>query len=122
GRFALWRTPRARSNWCLMISVNVEIRRYIDDSNPGWVECWLTDAHGQKWSFIEKLPIVTDAQLNERSQYPQPGIIACEIVERFRGADDVEFIVINTARPWGVESTNGETQFTIRQSQLHQHD
>ena len=77
-----------------MLGVNVVITRYTDDSNPGWVECKLTDASGREWAFIEKVPIVTTAPLTADTKYPQPGIIACEILERLRSADGREVIAI----------------------------
>ena len=36
-----------------MLGVIVEVRRYVDDSQPGWVECWLTDTDGRERVFID---------------------------------------------------------------------
>ena len=57
-----------------------EIRRYVDDDQPGWVECAFTDAHGREWLFIEKVPVVTVEFLNTASGYPRAGVIACEVI------------------------------------------
>jgi hypothetical protein len=100
-----------------VVGVRVEIVRYTDDSFPGWVECCLTDAHGHRWSFVEKVPIVTTAYLDAASPYPQPGIIACEVVGRRQEAG-CEVLEINTERPWHVEATTGETRFEVGPEQV----
>jgi hypothetical protein len=105
-----------------MNAVGIEIRRYVDDSQPGFVECWLTDANGREWSFIEKVPVVTTEDIDAESQYPQQGIIACEVIERRIGADGREVLVIDTVLPWGVESTTGETRFVVLLNQVQQWD
>jgi hypothetical protein len=91
-----------------MLGVKVDIVRYADDSQPGWVECHLTDAIGRRWSFVEKVPVVTAADLDASSVYPQPGVIACEVVGRAGGV-----VRIDTTRPWSVESVEGETRFEV---------
>lgn len=52
-----------------MNAIEIEIRRFVDDSYPGFVECWLTDANGREWSFIEKVPVVTTEDLDAESDY-----------------------------------------------------
>ena len=96
-----------------MIGVQVHIVRFAYDTQPGIVECHLVDAHGRCWSFHEKVPVVTLAPLDEQSEYPQPGIIACEVVSRREGIAHVD-----TTQPWGIESTEGETQFDVPESLL----
>jgi hypothetical protein len=93
-----------------MIGVQVQIVRFADDAQPGWVECHLLDAHGRCWSFLEKVPVVTTAPLDHQSHYPQPGIIACEVLAWHGG-----IARIDTTRPWGIESTDGETQFEVQE-------
>ncbi len=101
-----------------MIVLCVEVRRYVDDSQPGWVDCWLIDANGREWSFIEKVPVVTGEYLDAESEYPRPGVIACQIIERQVGADNRDLVVIDTEQPWGVAATTGETRFAVRPEQL----
>jgi hypothetical protein len=101
-----------------MIAVTVEICRYTDDSQPGWVECVLTDAAGRNWLFVEKVPVVSSEPLKANSKYPCQGVIACQIVERQQDDDGRERVVIDTDKPWGVESSSGETRFTVRAEQL----
>jgi hypothetical protein len=104
-----------------VIGVRVEIRRYVDDHQPGWVECRLTDAHGREWSFTEKVPVVTAENLGAESSYPQRGVVACRIVGH-RTGDALEVVVIDTTEPWGVMATTGETQFEVRPEQLEEFD
>jgi hypothetical protein len=96
-----------------MIGVQVQIVRYTDDSQPGWVECHLTDAHGRSWSFIEKVPVVTELRLDATSRYPQIGVIACVVMKRADGVANID-----TASPWAVESVEGETRFDVPEELL----
>lgn len=101
-----------------MQGVNVQIAKYLGDDQPGWVECNLTDAQGRDWRFVEKLPIVTRDSLNASSALPQPGVIACEVVSNSFDVAGHAIAEIDTARPWGVESTEGVTRFVVRAEQL----
>jgi hypothetical protein len=96
-----------------MIGVQVPIVRKVDDAPPGWVECQLIDAHGRLWSFVEKAPIVCQTPLDPATAYPQPGVIACRVLERAGG-----MVRIDTDQPWGVSSTEGQTQFDVPESLL----
>ena len=58
-----------------MPSVPVEILRYTDDHQLGFVECRLVDAAGRAWIFEEKVPLVTATYLDAESTYPQPGAV-----------------------------------------------
>src|SRR5262245_4564730 len=101
-----------------MVGVKVTIVRYVRDDQPGWVECELFDAHGRRWVFVEKVPIVTADDLDATSAYPQPGFVAGEIVGRSQDASGCALIQIDLERPWGVESVEGETRFEVLPSSL----
>jgi hypothetical protein len=101
-----------------MLGVVVTISRYVNDSQPGWVECKLIDAHGNESTIIEKVPVVTLADLDANSSYPQTGCIACQVVERQVGTNGVEVVTINIGSPWGVEDAAGKTQFDVFSTQL----
>ena len=91
-----------------MVGVRVRVVRYVDDSFPGFVECELVDVHGRHWAFVEKGPVVTTEYLTAEDSYPRPGVIACEVISRTgRSA------CIDAARPWAVESAEGETRFEV---------
>jgi hypothetical protein len=80
----------------------------MSGDQPGWVECVFSDAHGCRWSVIEKLPVVCDAELDRTSDYPQPGVLGCEVVSQSAGVARV-----TTRRPWGIESTDGTDEFEV---------
>jgi hypothetical protein len=93
-----------------MVGVRVQIVRFVDGAFPGFVERELVDAHGRVWSFVEKGPVVTADYLTARDSYPRPGVIACEVLGRTGRT-----VRIDTARPWCVESAEGETRFEVPQ-------
>ena len=74
-----------------MPSVQIDIVRYTDDWQPGFVECRLTDAAGRDWTFEAKVPIVTDEYLDATSDYPRPGVIDCIVLSR--SADTVRVVI-----------------------------
>lgn len=96
-----------------MKAIRVDIVRFIDAAQPGWVECRLSDAAGQHWFFKEKVPVVSEADLTADSTYPQPGVIACEVLESHERADGKQIVIIDTERPWHCESTTGQTRFEV---------
>lgn len=104
-----------------MFGIAVEIRRYVDDAQPGWVECGITDAGGREWVFVEKVPVITTEDLDARSEYPRPGVIACQVVER-RQQSGRDIVVVDTELPWHVEATTGDTRFEVRPEQVVEFD
>ena|ERR1700722_15152475 len=96
-----------------MIGVRVQIVRFVDEADPGFVECELLDAHGRRWLFVEKGPVVTSDYLTAQDSYPRPGVIACAILGRTG-----QIAHIDTASPWGIESTQGETKFDVQDELL----
>ena len=102
-----------------MIGVKVLITRYVsDEPQPGIVECGFSDAHGRHWSFVEKTAIVSTEYLNARTSYPQPGVIACEIAGHSWDATGREIVLVDTERPWCVESVDGSMRFEVLPSSL----
>lgn len=102
-----------------MTVIHVPIIRWVDSAIPGWVECLLIDASGRTWSIVDKLPVFThDATLDENSLYPQPGILACEIVNEKIDVRGRRILTVNTEKPWGIESTDGTTHFDVLQEQV----
>ena len=102
-----------------MLGVKVVIARYVsDDPQPGLVECWLDDAHGRRWTFIEKTAIVSGELLDARTTYPRVAVIAGNVVERRRELGGREVVRFDTSRPWAVESVEGETCFDVLPSAL----
>jgi hypothetical protein len=102
-----------------MIGVRVSITRYVsDEPQPGIVECEFCDAHGRRWSFVEKTAIVSAEYLDAHTSYPQFGVIACEIVSRSRDVTGREIVLVDTERPWCVESVDGSMRFEVSPSSL----
>lgn len=101
-----------------MPALLVEISRFIDEHQPGFVECTMVDAFGQSHSFQEKVPIVSTEDLWSSSTYPRAGSIRCAIEEEWSDAEGRQLIRVNTEHPWGVESMTGQRQFTVFSSQL----
>jgi hypothetical protein len=96
-----------------MAALTVQIVRFIDSDQPGWIECRFEDATGRQHSFIEKVPIVTNENLDADSAYPQPGIVGCEIVKEFRDEKGRRLVCITTSRPWSIETAEGLSEFTV---------
>ena len=80
--------------------IRAQIVRWVSDDFPGFVECRFVDTLSREWSVIEKLPVVTDADLRSSSQFPQPALIALEVVGG--GQDDAgrEIAEITTVTPF----------------------
>jgi hypothetical protein len=91
-----------------VIGVKIQIVRFADDAQPGWVECRLIDVHGRAWSFVEKAPVVSEAPLDATTVYPQPGVIACQVLDRTGGVARID-----TGQPWDIASVEGQRQFDV---------
>ena len=101
-----------------MPTLRVQIVRFTDASQPGWVECALRDASGRQWLLSDKVPVFTAAHLDESSTYPQPGSVDCEILREWTDEQGRQRCVISTDRPWGLAATGGETQFEVFRDQI----
>lgn len=99
-------------------AIAIQIERFVDDHQPGFVECRLVDAHGLSHLFVEKIPVVTAANIWSHSSYPQIGAIACEIESESIDAEGRMIAHVNTVQPWSVESTEGLTRFVVLASQV----
>lgn len=99
----------------MRFGVKIKIIEFVDESQPGWVRCVLTDAFGKEWFFTEKVPIVTSKYLHKTSQYPQDGIINCIITEQNTEKD---FVNIDTSNPYAIYSEDGQTNFTVMKNQI----
>ena len=93
--------------------LRVQIVRFTNATFPGWVASALHDAFGRTWEFVDKVAVFTTASLDEFSVYPQPGVIACEVVQQHTDEHGRQLWTIDTERPWGVAATSGETRFEV---------
>jgi hypothetical protein len=99
----------------------VEIVRFVDDHQPGWVECEFIDAEGHSHTLLDKVPAFgseTNEDLDAASKYPQPGVARCEILEEFRDAQGREVVRITIDKPDTLESKSGLTEFVVHPSQV----
>lgn len=97
-----------------MSAVKMMITRYVSvEPQPGIVECELIDARGRRWIFIEKTAVVSADYLDSKSIYPRPVAIAVEVIERKYDSELGELVCIDTDRPWGIQSVEGETRFEV---------
>jgi hypothetical protein len=99
-----------------MLAIRVEITRFVDEHQPGFVECCFEDVRGMRHFFIEKVPVLTSAYLDANSIYPVDGVIDCELVEHVNWDTDIR--TISTRHPWHIESTEGLFVFDVQSNQL----
>jgi hypothetical protein len=105
-----------------MPAVTVSIERFLDEYQPGIVECALTDAFGKRHLIVEKVPVVTKEDIWSSSSYPRAGLVACEVEASWQERDGRSLVRVNTGNPWSVESTEGATIFVVLASQVQQHE
>lgn len=96
-----------------MTAVRVQINRWVDDHQPGFVECRFIDRSGRERMIIEKLPIVSEVQLDQGSSYPQLGSIPCTVVSRTRDQSGREIAEVDITAPIFIEAVDGETRFQV---------
>jgi hypothetical protein len=60
--------------------LKVQIKRFVDQSFPGWVECEFVDAAARVHTVVDKYPTFTAKLLDAESHYPQSGLVECQIV------------------------------------------
>ncbi|MDM0039647.1 hypothetical protein QTH89_24615 [Variovorax sp. J22G21] len=103
-----------------MKAIAIEISRVVDDGGyPTFVECLLIDAMGQRHRFVEKEPVVSATAINVES-LPAPGVIACEVESEWLDSESRLVVRAATTRPWGVESTEGCSNFVVFAEQLRE--
>lgn len=101
-----------------MKAIKISITSFIDNDQPGWVECKFHDAHGTEHIVHDKVPIVTTKYLNANSEYPQNGVIACEVVREWKDDNGKTVFTVDTSKPWVVETIEGIAQFDVFEEQL----
>jgi hypothetical protein len=101
-----------------MVYFKVQITAFLDDWQPGWVECKFKDAYDCEVIIHEKVPVVSSEWLNKSSDYPTKGKIGCIVVNRYVDGEGQEIIKISTSTPWGIESIDGRNEFDLLPEQL----
>jgi hypothetical protein len=100
----------------MKMNLAVEIVKFVDAHQPGWVESQFADANGVRHKIIDKVPTFTAKPLEESSRYPQPGSAPCEVLAQWQ--DDGKRKLVRIATP-GIESTDGLSEFIVLFNQLH---
>ena len=103
-----------------MVALKIKITKFISDDQPGIVECTFNDAWHQLHIVQDKVPVVTEKYLDANSEYPQDGVIACEIIKEWKNPKGEKIITVNTSRPWSVDTIDGLTEFDLFEEQLVQ--
>jgi hypothetical protein len=98
----------------------VLIARYVDVSQPGWVECQFHDAAGQLWKIVEKVPVVTDQDVSESTELPTQGIVHCVEMSRRTDESGRQLVAIDTELPFAIEATDGTHNFEVLPEQLQE--
>jgi hypothetical protein len=98
--------------------LTVQIVRFVDGRFPGWVECDFVDANSVRHSIVDKYPLFTTEMLDATSAYPQLGKAPCEVLERWRDSQGRDLARITLARPGGMESKEGVSEFVVEATQL----
>lgn len=102
------------------VALSVLIARYVDASQPGWVECHFHDAAGQLWKIVEKVPVVTGQEFSESTELPTTGSVDCVEISRRTDQSGLELVVIDTELPFGIEATDGTHIFEVLPDQLQE--
>jgi hypothetical protein len=97
----------------VMYSLVIQVARFVDAAFPGWVECELVDAEGRRHIIKDKVPMSTVEDLDADSRYPVEGCVLCEVLERYQDGEGQELARISTKEPYGIESSEGLTEFTV---------
>lgn len=101
-----------------MIGIKVKITRLISSDQPGVVECIFKDAWDKEFKIQEKIPIVTTDDLDENSDYPSDGVVACEVIKEWDDTEGRKLVTVDIDKPWSIETIDGLTQFNILQKDL----
>ena len=101
-----------------MHDIAVQIVRFVEEGQPDVVECELVDAFGRRHRFIEKVPVVSLADVDANSEYPQPGALACTVLEWWQDAEGRRLVRVDTSNPYAFWSTEDVTQFVLLESQV----
>ena len=97
--------------------IKIMITRFVDFHQPDIIEFSFTDYKNQIHKFIDKIPIITNQELDENSEYP---IEECILIDILNKEDENEEVLYSFRfkESYGLESTNGESIFKIGKEQI----
>jgi hypothetical protein len=85
-----------------MPCLRVSIIRFVDEHQPGFVECEFTDANGTVHTLVDKVPVFSLEDLWNDSVYPQPGFARCDVLERSQDSRGHKLARVTIAKPDGL--------------------
>ena len=91
---------------------------FVDEHQPGFVECAFTDAQGRPHKIVDKLPIFTSQNLWTDLEYPQPSVIRCEILDQKQDSSGRRVARVTIAKPDDLESLDGLCEFVLLRSEI----
>ena len=99
--------------------MRVQIVRFLDEAQPGIVACTFRDAQHEIHTIIDKLSIFTETRLWSDSEYRQPGLARCEVLERLvEGERGSQVARVTIARPDNLESVTGISEFLVLEAEI----
>ena len=101
-----------------MIAIKVKITEFISNDQPGFVKCLFFDAWSKEHIVHEKIPVVTEKYLDENSDYPQSGVVACEIIKVWIDNNNRQLFTVTTEKPWDIETVEELNKFDLLEEQL----
>jgi hypothetical protein len=101
-----------------MHQLAVQIVRFVDDHQPGWIAVEFVDAEGKVHTLIDKVPVLSDEDLDAASPYPRPGVVRVEVLSRSQDARGREVVRVTTNIPDCVESTEKLSEFSVFPAQV----
>ena len=101
-----------------MLFVRGQAIRWISDEQPGIIEVVLTDVGGLDMDIHRQGAGVQCGCAIGREPLSSSGQIGCVIVNEHAEGHGPDAVVISTAEPWDVDSTDGQHEFVVRRSQL----
>jgi len=99
-------------------AIKIKITSFIDSHQPGFVEGRFIDAWNKEHIVRDKVPIFTEEHLDESSDYPREGFVACEIIKTWNDSKGREIKTVNTEKPWGIESIDAIKEFDLLTEQI----
>ena len=98
--------------------LSLKIVRFVEEHQPNIVACEFIDANDCLHTIIDKAAMFTGNDLERSSQYPQAGMVRCEVLDTSRDHSGRTLVWITLDRPDRIETTDGRSEFLVLDSQI----
>ena len=98
--------------------IEVTIVRFVEEHQPGIVECVFEDASGQAHGIVDKCWMLTEQSLWSDSAYPVQGSVQCRVLKLRKDHLDRKLALITIAEPDHLETTEDKTEFILFASKV----